>query len=103
MRVVRWSPEKDGTLSEETLRLKLERLGYAVDRFVYPPGTSFPTHAHHTDKMDAVLSGQFQITMAGESVVLGPGDAVHVPRGIPHAARVVGDDAVVSLDAVRLP
>ena len=49
----------------------------------------------------AVLAGQFRITMGGKSVVLGPGDAVEVPRGAEHSAEVIGDETVVSLDAVE--
>ncbi len=51
--------------------------------------------------MDAVLSGQFRISMGGGSVVLGPGDAVHVPRGVEHSAKVVSDETGVSLDGVK--
>jgi len=101
MKVERWDESRDGPLSEATLTRKLERLGYHVARYRYPPGTVFPTHRHDEDKIDAVLSGCFRITMAEGSVELGPGDAVFVPRGTDHAAEVVGCEAVVSLDAVK--
>jgi quercetin dioxygenase-like cupin family protein len=101
MKVDRWNPDDDETLSESTLRQKLQKLGYRVSRYVYPPGTAFPTHSHDVDKMDAVLSGEFRITMDGESVVLGAGDSVQVPRGAEHSAEVIGDRAVVSLDGVK--
>ena len=101
MNIERWNPEKDGPLSEKALRQKLERLGYRATRYVYPPGTDFPTHSHEVDKMDGVLSGQFRISMGGGSAVLGPGDAVHVPRGVEHSAKVVSDETVVSLDGVK--
>jgi mannose-6-phosphate isomerase-like protein (cupin superfamily) len=51
--------------------------------------------------MDAVVSGTFRVTMAEGAVDLGPGDALLVPRGTDHAARVIGGQPVVSLDAVR--
>ena len=38
---------------------------------------------------------------SGERAVLGPGDWIAVPRGVPHTATVVGDEPVVSLDAVK--
>jgi quercetin dioxygenase-like cupin family protein len=98
--VERWNPE-DGEPSEDVLRARLERDGYRVARYVYPPGTTFPDHTHGVDKIDAVVRGRFRIVLEGAAVVLGPGDAVHVPRGAVHAAEVVGDDPVVSLDAVR--
>jgi mannose-6-phosphate isomerase-like protein (cupin superfamily) len=53
------------------------------------------------DKLDAVLSGRFRIATGDGAVVLGAGDVVAVPRGVAHRAEVVGDEAVVSLDAVR--
>jgi quercetin dioxygenase-like cupin family protein len=100
MDIRRWNPAQDGLLSEQSLRRKLEGLGYSVQRYVYPPGTCFPPHTHDSNKMDAVLSGQFRITMAGESVVLEAGDAVAVPAGVEHSAETAGDEPVVSLDGV---
>ncbi|MFQ5458900.1 MAG: cupin domain-containing protein, partial [Myxococcota bacterium] len=46
-------------------------------------------------------SGRFRMTMNGASVVLGAGDCLAVPRGTVHSAEVVGDEPVVSLDAIR--
>jgi quercetin dioxygenase-like cupin family protein len=100
MEIARWNPPADGPLSEPSLRRKLESLGYSVQRYVDPPGTYFAPHTHDTNKMDAVLSGQFRIKMAAESVVLGAGDAVMVPAGVEHSAEAVGDEPVVSLDGV---
>lgn len=101
MQVERWKAERDGPLSEQALRRKLERLGYSVSRYTYPPGTFFPPHAHGQDKMDAVISGRFRIRMGADEVVLEAGDAVWVPRGAEHSAEVVGAQPVVSLDAVK--
>jgi quercetin dioxygenase-like cupin family protein len=102
MRVERWNVECGGALSEPALRPKLEKLGYTVARYSYPPGTYFPPHTHGQDKMDAVVSGRFRIRMANDEIVLEPGDAVLVPRGSEHSAEVVGSEPVVSLDAVKV-
>ncbi len=101
VRVDRWDRVREGEASEAGLRRKLEGRGYRVSRYVYPPGTVFVTHTHDVDKIDAVVSGRFALSMDGEDVVLEAGDALHVPRGVPHRAEVVGDDPVVSLDAVK--
>jgi quercetin dioxygenase-like cupin family protein len=101
MRIEHWNEQRDGALSESSLRRKLAGLGYRATRYDYPPGTFFPPHAHDVDKIDAVLSGRFRLTIAGEPLVLGAGDWIAVPRGVVHSAEVVGDTAVVSLDAVR--
>jgi quercetin dioxygenase-like cupin family protein len=99
--VEKWHPSVDGTLTETALRRKLERLGFSVSRYVYPPGTSFPPHTHNVEKMDAVVSGRFRIAMGDEEIVLDPGDAILVPSGAEHRAEVVGGEPVISLDAVK--
>lgn len=101
MEVEKWNTERDGPLPEKTLRQKLEQRGYRVTRYVYPPGTSFPDHTHGIDKLDAVLSGRFRMTMEGQEVILEAGDCLAVPRGAVHSAEVIGDESVVSLDAIK--
>lgn len=100
MKVERWNETEDGAFSEEALREKLESRGYSVSRYVYPPGTRFPDHTHGVTKVDAVVSGRFRMILEGEEVVLEAGDCLEVPRGAVHSAEVVGDEPVVSLDAV---
>ena len=99
--VERWDLVRDGPVSEAVLRTRLEQRGYAVSRYTYAPGTAFSDHTHGEDKIDAVLAGTFRVVLEGQEVLLGPGDAVVVPRGAVHSAEVVGNQSVVSLDAVR--
>jgi mannose-6-phosphate isomerase-like protein (cupin superfamily) len=101
MAVHRWNETIDGPCSEAALRRKLEAAGYYVARYTYPPGTSFPDHVHDVDKIDAVVSGRFRMVVAGHLAMLGPGDWVEVSRGVRHSATVIGDEPVVSLDAIR--
>ena len=101
MKVDHWRAE-DGPLTEQALKEQLQRLGYNVTRYVYPPGTYFPDHTHAAEKIDAVISGQFRITMGDDSAILRAGDSVHIPRAVTHSAEVIGDVPVVSLDAVRV-
>ena len=67
MALVSWDHTRDGEPTEAALRGKLEALGYSVSRYVYPPGTYFPEHTHDVDKIDAVISGRFRITLEGEA------------------------------------
>ena len=96
-----WNPA-DGPFTETGLRAKLEALGYRVAKYVYEPGTVFPDHKHDVDKIDAVVSGRFRLVVRGHMKVLGPGQWIEIPRGTVHNAAVVGDEPVVSLDAVKL-
>jgi quercetin dioxygenase-like cupin family protein len=101
MRAESWDETRDGPFTEEAIRRRLEGMGYRVSRYVYSPGTVFPDHRHDIDKIDAVVSGRFRMSMEGREVVLTAGDWLEVPRGTVHSAEVVGSDPVVSLDATR--
>ena len=102
MDVIGWNEPVDGPLSEAAMRRKLEGMGYLVARYVYAPGTVFPAHSHEVDKMDGVLSGRFRMQMQGASLLLEAGDMLAVPRGVVHSAEVVGEQSVVSLDAIKI-
>jgi quercetin dioxygenase-like cupin family protein len=101
MEVEKWNAERWGPLSEENMKKKLEFEGYDVTRYVYPPRTLFPDHSHSIDKKDAVLSGKFKIEANGKTFLLEAGDALSVPAGVVHNAKVLGSEPVVSLDATR--
>jgi len=101
MAVHRWNSALDGDFSETALRRKLEAQGYTVARHVYSPGTVFPDHKHGIDKIDAVIAGRFRLVIGGHVAMLGPGEWADVPRGVTHNATVIGDEPVVSLDAVK--
>jgi quercetin dioxygenase-like cupin family protein len=102
MQIEHWHADRDGPLTEQGLRDKITARGYAVSRYVYPPGTFFPAHDHGVDKIDGVVSGRFRMTMGGQEVVLEAGDLLVVPKHAMHTAEVVGDEPVVSLDGVRV-
>jgi quercetin dioxygenase-like cupin family protein len=102
MAVRHWNETLDGPFSEAALKKRLESEGYLVCRYVYPPGTEFPEHTHGVDKIDAVVSGRFRLIVAGHTAILESGDWVAVGRGVRHSAAVVGDQPVVSLDAVKI-
>lgn len=101
MQIEHWHEERDGELNEANMRRKLHDRGYSVSKYSYPPGTYFPPHDHGVDKIDAVLSGRFRMSMESQTVILEAGDLLLVPKHSFHSAEVVGEAPVVSLDAVK--
>jgi quercetin dioxygenase-like cupin family protein len=72
--------------------------GGAVGRIVsFPPGYHFGMHATPTLDFVVVLSGEIELGLEAESVVLGPGDVL-VQRGTVHRWRVLGDGPCTILD-----
>ena len=53
-----------------------------------------PLHVHRRDdETFFVLDGEVTLFVAGERIVLGPGQAALAPRDVPHAYRVESDEA----------
>lgn len=56
------------------------------------PGIGVPRHTHtREDESYYVISGELEVTVAGESFVLKAGDSLMAPRNIPHEIRNSGD------------
>lgn len=57
-----------------------------------PPGWSLPPHRHTNESETIhVLDGRFELEVEGMRRVSGPGDTVHVPRGVEHSGRTLGE------------
>jgi quercetin dioxygenase-like cupin family protein len=100
VRVEKWH-RADGPLSERRLMLAMEMEGYDVLVYTYRPGTVFPPHEHAQAKCDAVLEGTLRVSVGDGSWDLSAGDRIYLPAGTRHAAEVVGEKTVVSLDGTH--
>ena len=58
-------------------------------------GALFPEHSHPHEQMGYVVSGSMELTIDGESHVMGPGDTYLVPGGKLHSARALEDFDVI--------
>lgn len=50
------------------------------------PDRPLPEHSHPHEQIVNVLEGTIELTVDGELHVLGPGDVLHIPGGVPHGA-----------------
>ena len=66
---------------------------FCVLRFFASPGNVTPPHVHHaTDETFLIESGEIEINRCGELLRGRRGDVIYLPKGIPHAPRVIGND-----------
>lgn len=66
---------------------------YFAMEAVVAPGGGPPPHIHRReDETFYVLEGQVEFRLADTTVTGGPGDFVHVPRGVVHCFRNSGTD-----------
>lgn len=54
-------------------------------------GAALPEHAHVHEQIAHVLSGEFELTVAGEPRVLTSGTVAVIPSGVRHSGRAVTD------------
>jgi len=53
------------------------------------PGAALPEHSHPHEQIANVLEGQFELTVAGESQILEPGQVAVIPSDVPHSGRAI--------------
>lgn len=88
----RLSFEEDGVTEIEVVVTNAQSEGrYSVMRSRWLSTFQVPPHFHksHSETF-YVLDGQVEWTVSGETRVLKPGDAVHIPPNTVHSVRVVG-------------
>lgn len=56
----------------------------------FDEGAVVHPHQHPHEQAGLVLEGRMELTIAGESRVLGKGEAYIIPGGVTHSARSVG-------------
>jgi quercetin dioxygenase-like cupin family protein len=66
--------------------------GPVVLEMTLPVGAAPPLHLHHDlDDSSFVLDGQMVVRCGEQMLLAGAGDWLSLPRGVPHAFRVVGN------------
>jgi quercetin dioxygenase-like cupin family protein len=68
----------------------------------YEPNTEAPRHAHEEEQVTFVIDGEFEFDLDGDVRVMRRGMAVHVPPGVPHAARTL-DGTCFEVDVFSPP
>jgi quercetin dioxygenase-like cupin family protein len=52
-------------------------------------GAVLPDHAHPHEQITTVLEGKFELTVAGETRVVGPGEVAIIPGQVKHSGRAI--------------
>lgn len=66
------------------------------------PGAVVPEHSHPHEQMGMMVSGEMELTVAGETRQLKGNDIYLLPGGVPHRV-VTGPRGAVALDAFSPP
>lgn len=80
--------------------LGLERVSFTC--FQLDADVRFERHAHEAEQITYVLEGHLHFRVRGREHVLGPGDGIAIPSGVPHSVWA-GAVPVVAVDAWSPP
>jgi quercetin dioxygenase-like cupin family protein len=65
--------------------------GMTLAYFEIKAGSASPEHAHVHEQVSQVLEGLFQLTVAGEPVILQPGAVLVIPSNVRHSGLAITD------------
>lgn len=72
---------------------------FSLVEFLMPPDDMTPLHVHQRDSQTTyVLEGEVTIYLPGSSNVLGAGECIHQPAGVPQTERVTSAGPARVLD-----
>ena len=55
-----------------------------VDQFFFEAGATAGGHAHNLEELGYIISGEFEMTLGGETKRVTGGDSYSLPAGVPH-------------------
>ena len=95
-----WSKLPCEDVGHGVLRQSFHGEQCSVIRYVYSAGAVFATHAHPEEQTTIVLTGRIAFTIEGIEQTFGPGDCLLAKANVLHGARVIGDEAVESINVL---
>jgi quercetin dioxygenase-like cupin family protein len=60
-------------------------------------GATFPEHSHPHEQISIVVSGEFELTLDGETDVLKPGRIAVIPPDTPHSGRAKTECEIIDV------
>jgi quercetin dioxygenase-like cupin family protein len=66
-----------------------------ICEFTFEPRVTIPLHSHPHEQVGYVVRGRVEMTIAGHTETLGPGDSYCAPSNIPHSAFTLEPTIIV--------
>jgi len=68
-----------------------------VAHWNFEAGSVLPEHAHPHEQIANIIEGEFELTVNGESKILGPGSIVVIASNLKHSGRSVTNSRIVDV------
>ena len=60
-------------------------------------GAKLPEHSHPHEQVTSVIEGEFELTVDGETKVLGPGSVVIIPSNVSHSGKSITNSRIIDV------
>lgn len=100
MIMTRWQASMTPTADQ--IRLILAQEGLDPFEEVFAADMKIPDHRHPFAEVRVVLSGELLTNVAGNQVLLRPGDRVEIPSNTRHSYAVQGRESCICLCAQKM-
>lgn len=71
-----------------------------LTRFVLSSGAVIPLHSHPNEQISYIISGSLEFDFGnGDTRIVGPGEVLVIPGGVPHSAIVLEDSLAFDIFA----
>lgn len=68
-----------------------------IGYFDIKAGSVLPEHSHIHEQVSNVLSGEFEMTINGQTKTLTPGQVAVIPPNVPHSGKAVTDCIIMDV------
>lgn len=55
---------------------------------ILQPGARLPEHTHPHEQVATCVKGRLRLVVNGKPIEAGPGESIHLPGNVPHAAEI---------------
>lgn len=93
----RWDDRPGEQLTPHIFRRYVTGDGVTIARFELAKDGVVPMHSHPNEQVSCVMSGRLEFRFPDRSVVVGPGEVMQIPGGVPHEVAVLEDCLVMDV------
>ncbi len=88
---VRWDDVPLEQMNEKLSRRVVSGEREMIAQISMKKGCYVPEHAHESEQISYVLKGALQFIIDGKEIVVRENELLHIPSGVPHAARALDE------------
>jgi quercetin dioxygenase-like cupin family protein len=97
MKLHRWAGVPVENMTETVTRQVVHTDSMTIARLRLAKGAVVPRHSHPNEQVSTIESGRLRFVFDDGETVVGEGESIQIPGGVPHAAEALEDSVALDL------